>query len=334
MSRQKQTILLMTVLASFAFASMVNGQTMMTATADGPNGSHDDWNNAANWTGGIPTGAVNATINDGLFAEAWNDSTPAYTGNLTLGVGSTLQMGWTTSRPNSFNAIGGSVTMNDGSQLRLRLPDPNPVVLPNITLAGNGSIDLSPSTSAHHRARDFDGVIDGTGTLTVIGNNNNTANISAANNGWSGGFIADAIDSWRVQVDAAGAFGTGDVTINGHATNPDRGVTLQLDVLDAIDDSATLFLNDGRDHRRTAKLILNAGEEFVGGFVVDGVELGVGTYDASSGLLTPDGDALIAGPGSITVLPAAAVPEPASIAIWSLIGLGLVGFGVYRRQKK
>ena len=31
---------------------------------------------------------------------------------------------------------------------------------------------------------------------------------------------------------------------------------------------------------------------------------------------------------------AAAVPEPASVAIWSLIGLGLTGFGVYRARKK
>lgn len=33
-------------------------------------------------------------------------------------------------------------------------------------------------------------------------------------------------------------------------------------------------------------------------------------------------------------LPSAAVPEPASVAIWSLIGLGLAGFGVYRARRK
>ncbi len=31
---------------------------------------------------------------------------------------------------------------------------------------------------------------------------------------------------------------------------------------------------------------------------------------------------------------AAAVPEPAPIAIWSLIGLGLAGFGYYRTRRK
>ena len=30
----------------------------------------------------------------------------------------------------------------------------------------------------------------------------------------------------------------------------------------------------------------------------------------------------------------AAVPEPASVAIWSMIGLGLAGFGVYRARRK
>lgn len=35
-----------------------------------------------------------------------------------------------------------------------------------------------------------------------------------------------------------------------------------------------------------------------------------------------------------TVASAAAVPEPASVAIWSMLGLGLAGFGVYRARRK
>ena len=63
---------------------------------------------------------------------------------------------------------GAGVTMNDGSQLRLRLPAPDPILLPAITMAGDASIHLSPSTSAHHRTRTLDDAVTGPGTLTVI----------------------------------------------------------------------------------------------------------------------------------------------------------------------
>ncbi len=285
--------------------------TIITGTAGGPNGSHDTWNNAANWDAGIPSGAVDAVVGTGVTAEAWNTATPAYTGSLTLENNSTLQMGWTTSYPESLNALGVSgVTMNSGSAIRLRMPAPNPVVLPEITMAGDGSIHLSPSTSAHHRARDFDNPITGPGALTLIGNNNNTANLNVDNPGWSGGFVANADDSWRIEANVTGAFGTGDVTLNGRSGVPSRGASLQIDALDVIDDTATLFLNGGRDHRKAAKLILNF-DETVADFWLDGVQMAAGAYDSSSGLLTSNGDPLISGTGILTVEPpSVGGPEP------------------------
>ena len=69
--------------------------TVITGTANGPNGSHDKWNNAANWNNGIPSGTDDAEVAPGVTAEAWNNATPSYSGSLTLGAGSTIQLGWT-----------------------------------------------------------------------------------------------------------------------------------------------------------------------------------------------------------------------------------------------
>ena len=302
------------MLIGFVVASSTNA-AIISGTAAGPEGSHDTWNAPANWdTAAVPTGAVDAEVAAGVTAEVWNDLTPSYTGGLTLHTGSTLQLGWTTSRPNSQNALGGSgITMHDGSQLRLRMPDPNPFVLPGIDMQGNASIHLSPSTSAHHRTRDFDGVITGPGTLTLIGNNNNTANLNTANPDWSGGFVADADDSWRVNANVSGAFGTGDVTINGDASPTDRGASLRINAPNVMDDFATLYLNGGYDHREPSKLILNA-DDTIGAFFLDGVNLGVGTFDQASGLVDFLGRDLITGGGTLTVTgitsAPSTVPEP------------------------
>ena len=312
---------LATVFAGTSHATTISGNLA------GPNGSHDTWNNPANWDAGIPSGAVNAVVDTGVAAEAWNTATPMYSGSLTLMQNSSLQMGWTTNFPESFNAIGGGpVIMHEGSQIRLRLPFH--LYLPEIQLMGDASILLSPSTSAHHRTREFEFEISGPGALTVIGNNNNTAVLKAAST-FEGGFIADADDSWRVQAVVDGAFGTGDVTFNGRSNgDPARGASLVIMSTDTIDDYATLFLNGGRDHRLASKLILNA-DETIGAFFLDGVNLGVGTFNAASGLLTSNGDALISGNGTLTVTgitqrPGGAVPEPATAALALLGSIGLM----------
>ncbi len=109
-----------------------------------------------------------------------------------------------------------------------------------------------------------------------------------------------------------------------------------INALDVIDDFATLNLNGPRDQRLASKLILNA-DDTVGVFFLDGVNLGVGMFDQNSGLFDSIGNPLITGNGTLTVTGITspqAVPEPASIAIWSLLGLGLAGFGAYRARRK
>jgi len=282
--------------------------TKISASSDGPNGSHDTWNNPTNWDNGIPSGPASAVVGTGITAQVWNSSTPAYSGSLTLEDGATLQLGWTTNYPENANALGGDdITMGDGSVLRLRLPFT--VNVPPTELTGNATIELSPSTSAHHTTRDFD-TITGPGLLTLIGNNNNTAVLDTANPSWSGGFIADALDGWRVDATANGAFGTGDVTFNARVAN-DRGATLRIGsgLSDVIADTASLYLNGPRDNRLASKLILGSNET-VGGFWLDGTAMAPGDYDASSGLVDVLGNPLITGNGILTVLGGVLPPGP------------------------
>lgn len=308
--------------------------TTISGTANGPadpQGNRNKWNLAANWDAGIPSGNVDAVVAAGLSTSAWSSSTPSYTGTLTLLENSTLELGFgNPQHTETLNALGGSgLIMHEGSQLRLRMSQPNPLNLPSIELIGDASVHLSPSTSAHHTTRNFNFQVRGEGALTLIGNNNNTAAINSANT-FEGGFVADADDSWRVDADVTGAFGSGDVTLNGRSGVPSRGATLRINAEDTIDDFATLILNGGRDHRLAAKLILNE-DETVGAFFLDGVDLGVGTFDANSGLTTANGDALISGSGVLTVTgqTGGAVPEPATATL-ALLGVG----GLVMRRRR
>jgi len=70
-------------------------------------------------------------------------------------------------------------------------------------------------------------------------------------------------------------------------------------------------------------------------FFLDGLDLGIGTFDQFSGLLDSAGNPLITGDGILTVTGAAGpviIPEPSSLAIWALGLLGLAWYGRRRRR--
>ena len=170
-------------------------------------------NGYAGWSENGEVDVLSADTDGHRFDYA---ATPAYNGTLTLGENSTLQLGWTTRHDEDANALGSQgITMHNGSQLRLRLP--YTVNLPPVNLAGDASIHLSPSTSAHWRTRNFDNAISGPGILTLIGNNGNTANLNATNT--FSGLVANADDRWVLAANAPGSLGTGDVTINPRAAD-------------------------------------------------------------------------------------------------------------------
>lgn len=313
----KTTRNMLTAVVIVAAIGLTTGATdAATTTITGTTGGHDSWNVAGNWDAGVPSGAIDVEVGAGVTAQVDNALTPTYSGTLTLNTNSTLQLGWTSgNNPGDVNPLlsASQVTMNGGSELRLR--NPFTVTPPPITMAGDGRIHLSPSTSAHHRDRNFDNPITGTGDLTVIGNNNNTLNLNVANSAWSGDFVADADDGWRVEANVSGVFGAGDVTFNAR-TAGDRGATLQIDAPDVIADTAALFLNGPRDQRKASKLILNASDT-IAGFWVDGAQQPAGTYDSSSGLTDTLGNALITGSGVLTVTGGGGPPPPTPVSILS-----------------
>jgi len=288
------------VVAIMAIAGVASAQTTtMIATADGPNGSHDDWNLAANWDAGIPTGAMDAVVSAGLYAECWNDTTPVYTGGLTLLNNSTLQLGWGNPQRNlSINALDGSITMNEGSAVRLRMA--TNLDLPPITLAGDGaSVHQSPSTSAHHRTRNF-AAVTGAYDFTIIGNNNNTANLNEVNTFTS--LIANADDRWHLRGKVAGSLGLGDVTINRRTDG--RSASLYIDAADAMASTATLNLNGlGYSGNGSDRLVMNASQT-VNELWIDGTQAPAGTYDVSqtwiktgsTGILTVSSGPAVADP--------------------------------------
>lgn len=213
-----------------AFAAPLSAQT---TTITGTAGGNDSWNTGANWSGGVPTGVIDAIIDNNINAQVNNAATPAYTGTLTLNDGAILQLRGS----NSGNTFGTAITMNQGSQILIRTNQA--LVFPTITLLGDGTINLSPSTEAHNVTRNFGNAINGPGGLTIVGNNNITTNLNVANSFSS--LTLNSIDRWRLLANVAGALGTGDVTLNPRADG--RSGVIFLNAVGAIDSSATLSLS-------------------------------------------------------------------------------------------
>lgn len=166
----------------------------------------------------------------------------------------------------------------------------------NFAMAGDALIAISRSTSAHHKDRTLTGVISGTGKLSVHSTNGQRLTIQNSNPWWSGGIVTGGTLSENknesLRANAAGAFGTGDVTVND-------GVGLLISVANAIADTATLTLNGG-NREQSFKLTLDASDT-VAKLFVDGIQLPAGPYTSASGLVDSAGSALIGGSGTLTV---------------------------------
>jgi hypothetical protein len=270
--RQSVIMLLFGIMAVTAQAQT----STITGTANGPNGSDDNWNLAANWDAGIPSGTANAVVAPSVLAQV-DSAVPIYSGTLTLNTGSEVRLA---NRAGVENALTGASTifLGTNSSLRLRTATyPAPITL-------TGDINKIYSLG-DHQSFTLTGAISGSHALTLNGRNNITFTLGG-NSDFSGGLITSG-SGWRVVANANNALGAGDVTINS-------GVTLQVDVAEAIGDGATLTLNGAKDSRKATKLILNASDT-INAFVIDGVDQCFGDFDSS----THPG--VISGSGTLTV---------------------------------
>jgi hypothetical protein len=271
--------------AVLALLLVIHGATAATQTFTETTSGTDSWNTAGNWAAAIPSGGDDAVITGGDTAAITNAPAANYTGSLSLGANSVVQV-------RNRNAIAivetpASITFNSSSTISILDGSPN---FPTMALTGSGSVSLA-GNGAHHETVSFGGAFTGDGALQLNGVNNDTFRFNAAST-FSGGLTASspANQGWRIEADASGCLGSGDVTIDAY-------VTLQIDAAEVIGNTATLTLNGTHDSRKASKLILNANET-VGAFVIDGVDQCFGTFDSSThpGIITGTGSLSIAIP--------------------------------------
>lgn len=279
------------------------GFVTISGTANGPGGSDDNWNNPNNWSPTVlPFGTLGAVIDEGVFAQVDDSAGRAqpYSGGLTFEANAKLQIGWTTNYATNINALGtGTITMKNGSELLSRV-GLGTYTFPALALpSGSATIWAGVSTSNHNTTKTFGGGVSGAGKLIYNGVNNTWFRFNTNNNpGWTGGIeTADPQNQGhQLGADANGCFGSGDVTINKNCN-----LVIKSGLTDTIDDGATLFVNGTYTTRGTNKLILNSSET-VNEFWLDGVQIAAGDYTSASGLISSDGNNLIGGSGTLTVL--------------------------------
>ena len=301
-----------------------------TTSADSPpyvyagpdsTGGQNTWNSSGNWnTGLVPLGAVDVLVPAGKYVVAWDDSTPTFVGNLIVGPNATIQIGWTTNRPNSYNALGSAgstvITMGDGALIKGRT-NSSPSI-PAVVLEGDATFSLGESTQTP-ASPTFGHPISGPHGFTIQSNASGpTVTMSAAHT-FTGGLTIRGINGrggnhGTVKATAVGSLGAGDVTVESAATN-NGTLKLELDVAGAIDPGATLNLGGGGPSGNgTGRLRMDA-DNAVSLLNVDGFPYPAGTYGRVGSPGAPDnevawieGDAVLTvtgAPGDVVVNPPA-----------------------------
>jgi len=261
--------------------------TTMSATANGPAGANDDWNEPANWSGGIPTGAMNAIINAGLDAQEFDVSTPTFDGNITLKAGATIDM-----RKSRSPLGNGNMFLEEGSIVYAGF---NPNLSPSeldfgeVTLLGNATFS-NKGNWADHETRKFTASITGNYHLTINGRNNMKWDFEAAN--FFNGLEATGSGSpnYVARTYASDSLGLGNVVIGDY-------ISLEINAANCILDSADLHLNGSDSQKPSAgtynKLDMNA-DDTVNKLFIDGLQQLSGNYT--------NAESWIDGSGTLTVL--------------------------------
>jgi len=261
-------------------------------------GGNDSWNDAASWSlGHVPMGSENAVVDSNLTASV-TTAPSNYTGNLTLREGAQITVG-NIAGQGAFPGASATMTMHDQSGVRFE-DAPNITFASAIVLLGDARF-YTGGNGSHHEVRYFNGVISGSGSLTINNSNNNTIKLNATNT-FSGGLMM-ANGNSRIDPGVDGAFGTGDVVI-GNATS----LRIAASTSNTIHDAASLYLVGAKDGKLPAidKLDMKS-TETVNKLFVDGFQKAAGDYTSS--------EAWLSGSGTLTVLtdPPAIPPNLVSI---------------------
>jgi len=264
------------VLALVLAAGWAQAQTTRTFTGANSTGS-DNWNTAGNWNpSGIPSGTDIVIIPSSKQVTCNSATTPTFSGNLTIGAGAYLGAGYGVSSINSYNCLGtaGSTIISMGAGSRIFFRDNFSPIMPEITLGGDVEINLGASVASCTDPV-FSYPVTGAYTLTLSGKSDGIATFNAASANTFAKLVVSAQygDSISINANAAGALGTGDVTIKANSSGV-ISANLVLGAANAIASTATLTLYGPAS---ATKLRVTANNT-VKRLVVDGVEQLAGTY--------------------------------------------------------
>jgi autotransporter-associated beta strand protein len=266
----------------------------------GPNSSNQDrWNTTANWDlNTIPAGAMSAVIPEGKLATAWNDVTPTYIGDLTIGTNATVGIGWTTIRVGSYNALGTpgftTIHMHQGAHINTRMG--STPTIPAIQLHGDAAYTLGSSTQPSADPT-FAYGIRGPHTFTLRGKGGGDYYLPTSNS--FAALVADPINgnNFNIHANVTGSLGSGDVTVRASPGSGTVTANLIINATNAMADTALLTLNGPNSG---TKLTMNA-DDIIGGLVVDGRLQPAGTYGATSNSNVEHSVSWLAGEGILTV---------------------------------
>ncbi len=292
-------------------AGLVFPAIAQTATYQGPNTTTNGntWMTAGNWNpAGVPSGSISVVIPAGKTAAAWDDAVPVYTGDLSLGANATLQIGWTTGRPASFNSLGlpGTtlITLAEGSLIRSRTG--SSFVMPEVLLTGNATARMGESTQVPSQGV-FDYPVNGDFTFTIQ-TNADGGGIELNHTNTFRTLVVEGLSGRGQQMapleaNAPGSLGLGNVT-----TVPDsqfnRSPQIQFNAPNAMAITGKLILNGGGPSGNGNNRVLMNESATIGGLVIDGLPQAPGTYTSSQPWLD--------GPGTLTVLLISPLnPDPA-----------------------
>ena len=307
--------------ATWAFTTSVPGAL---ATYVGPNstGGQNTWNTAANWDiATVPSGTVGAVVPSGSYVVAWDDATPSYTGDLTMEAGSTIQVGWTTNRPNSYNALGTSgqttITMGAGALVKGRTQ--TNVTVPEVELLGAATFSAGESTQTPANFT-FANPISGAHQFTLQSNTSSGNHSFDAANTFDGLVISTIAgrggSAGTVKGTVAGAFGAGDVTLSPVNPTDRRMHKLEFDASGAIAATATLnIFGNGPNGTTNASIRMDA-DNTIQFLNKEGFAYPAGTYGRVGSPGAPanevswiEGDAVL----TVTDAPADVVVNPPAI---------------------
>ena len=298
---------------ALSLTSLAIASSASAAIISGVAGGNNSWNDPANWDTGVPTGTDNAVIAAGVLAQANDASTPSYSGTTTISSGATLRI--INGQAASANAIGtGGLIMEAGSTMDT--PTSTNITFPTVTL--NGAADfVSSQNPADRDSKIFGNGLVGSGDLTVTGRNVEQWVFNGSSASYTGNITFAANDRYIVRANTTGVFGTANITVTPRGDG--RSAILDINANDVFADSAILTLDGfggnstgGFEEFSGSPAIINMdADDTVSGLIVNGVTQAPGTY---TGIDAP----WISGTGTLTV-----IPEPSSMILVSLAGLGL-----------